>query len=613
MAKFFEFIELNFTQLTNQINRWLQASYNKAGVLFNSASPYGQILQVMKELFTHNIIYLKNAVNQINLENTVDERVIRHIARIAGHNPSRSVPASGTLKFKLKGGVNIADEFGSLNPLVRIPTRTRLRNKSNNLEYIVDLGATEATFSIIPNLEFRLPIKQGRYQNANYTGDGLSLQSISVNVARNESISEFDYTVLYNSIALTKRDHLWDMLPRELEYWARTGFNGGLDIYFGNQNFGFIPTIGSNIRVEYLLTNGSEGEISNLITNDWKVLDPITDANGKQIKMEDLFDIIIEEKVGFASDGETALSMKQTIPYTSRNLVLATPQQFVYHLSKLNMFSVVDAFNSLEDNNFSSRITGSDIDKSIRRLKKSINNQQDYDKLLNQFNQFERQYATYRNNTNDNQIWLYLIPRIDKYLNDEVNYFNVPMDVFYLDETEQQRIISFLERQAIVLITTELQIIQPIISKYVIYIYVRILDEDDTENIKQEILAQASSFFLANNRSDRIVRSDLISSLNSIDGVDSVDLYFLSKKNEDYHRQGLERVNRPPTATALEQQSPYNPNKILGIDPVLGDILLERDEYPLIRGGWRDRNDIYYNDNPDAGGLNSVNIIFKND
>ena len=55
----------------------------------------------------------------------------------------------------------------------------------------------------------------------------------------------------------------------------------------------------------------------------------------------------------------------------------------------------------------------------------------------------------------------------------------------------------------------------------------------------------------------------------------------------------------------------YDKNKVLGVDPVLGDILYDSEELPIIRGGWYDRNNIYYSDNITASGFNSVNIIKK--
>ena len=68
--RFYEFIEIDYTNLTNQINNWLSQVYKKSGINFNSASPYGQILNVLKELFQHNIVYLKNAIKVLDINQT---------------------------------------------------------------------------------------------------------------------------------------------------------------------------------------------------------------------------------------------------------------------------------------------------------------------------------------------------------------------------------------------------------------------------------------------------------------------------------------------------------------------------------------------------------------
>jgi hypothetical protein len=50
---------------------------------------------------------------------------------------------------------------------------------------------------------------------------------------------------------------------------------------------------------------------------------------------------------------------------------------------------------------------------------------------------------------------------------------------------------------------------------------------------------------------------------------------------------------------------------MLGIDPVHGDIVLEKNEYAIIRGNFYDRKGIYYNENPNREGLSSINIVFN--
>ena len=45
------------------------------------------------------------------------------------------------------------------------------------------------------------------------------------------------------------------------------------------------------------------------------------------------------------------------------------------------------------------------------------------------------------------------------------------------------------------------------------------------------------------------------------------------------------------------------------MDPVLGDILFDPNEIPIIRGGFFDRNGIFYSDDISGNALKSVNII----
>jgi hypothetical protein len=92
----------------------------------------------------------------------------------------------------------------------------------------------------------------------------------------------------------------------------------------------------------------------------------------------------------------------------------------------------------------------------------------------------------------------------------------------------------------------------------------------------------------------------------------------MSKKTEDYHRKNTifeqNRRNRfvLPGNEQIERPDPnYNPDEIIGIDPILGDILFEPQEIPVIRGGWVDRNKVFYSDGVDGSGLKSVNIIKK--
>jgi len=643
MARFYEFIELKYDNLTSQITKWLKATYNRSGINFNSASPYGQIINVLKELFQHNLLYLKNAVRVLDIEQTQNKKIAQQWSRIAGHNPGRAISATGTLKFQLKPGINISEQIK--DSVVIIENGLILKNNTNSLKYTTSLSSERNIFSLsLANNKFFIPIIQGVYEAQNFTGTGELNQSFSVNIPGNKQIENFKYTIAYNGTTLTIRDGMWDMAPGTLSCYTRSGFNGGLDIYFGNKNYGFIPPVGSIITVKYLVSDGSEGEILNPKPNDFKIEGVVRDGQGNPIDINKLFNIYIENDVNFASDGETLDFTKSAIPHVSRNFVLGTPSQFIFHLRKLNMFSKVNAYNKLEDNNFS--VTDTMIEDSLKKLTKDIRTNQNRSKILADINNVNEIYSKYKNNLNDNEIYLYLIPDISKYFNDNINYFNVPFDVFYLDQYEQDKIMKYLRQLGTLSMTTEVKIVQPKISRYVMHVYIRRFDYANEDTIKQEIISRTSEYLLTTNRFDRIPKSDFISMFKGIDGVDSASVFFVSKKNEDYHRTASDLGYTPPPAKIPKyttakisrtnqlpkfkakvqpilsqpmkmkngkyvQNLSYDPNLQLGVDNVHGDIIVDADEYAIIRGGWRDRKGIWYNEDTSDESLNSINIVFN--
>ena len=127
-----------------------------------------------------------------------------------------------------------------------------------------------------------------------------------------------------------------------------------------------------------------------------------------------------------------------------------------------------------------------------------------------------------------------------------------------------------------------------------------------------------SEYFLNLTRIDRIPKADLVRSLSLLNDIHSVDISFVCKNNEDYHKQAkIDDENRRNEFASndnisVEAFNPvYDPNKVIGIDNILGDIIFEPSQMPIIRGGWYDRNDVFFADGIDGNGLKSVNIIKK--
>jgi hypothetical protein len=98
-----------------------------------------------------------------------------------------------------------------------------------------------------------------------------------------------------------------------------------------------------------------------------------------------------------------------------------------------------------------------------------------------------------------------------------------------------------------------------------------------------------SDYFLSLQRRDLIPASDLVKIIEDVDGVDSVNLYFISEENEQKHMEDP------------------NDKNLYGLD-VLGNIVMKKNELPVIRGGWSDRLGNVYLDYLDKVNPSSVNI-----
>jgi hypothetical protein len=557
-----KFVEISFSRIKTEIEDFLKAEYNKAGILFSNASPYGQILSVVENLHQLSFLYLKNTLNQFDLSNASieNDRIVRNAAIFAGHNPTRGISSSGTLEFRLKPEIDIEKEIPGGR--ITFQNKTTISNKTNSLNYSLNIGTDALTHVMSKNYVFLVDIIQGKWNTKTFTGIGEPLQTFYVNESGTKSIENFNYQITVNGEMWSIKKHIYEMLPDEKAVVTKTGFDGGLDIIFGNGGFGSIPPIGSSIEVSYLTTDGSFGNVFRRTENDWRFVDDAYDGRGGTVDISKLFNIYIYNDINFGADGETTAFTRSLLPMVSNNYILALPQQYAYEIKKLGVFSHVNAYEK------------------------------------------------------SGTIFITLTPNINLFKNQNSDYFTIDIAAFSLDDYEIGKIDKYLKTTGIIQLTKRYKITNPTLSYYVMNIFVIPYSDVTDESLSAQILSVISNYFLNLNRIDRIPKVDLIKTISNIKDIHSVDLQFVSKKNEDYHKEAIINLQNQMSQFADPGSSPlaplnYQSNTNLGIDPILGDILFEASEIPIIRGGWSNRNDMMYSDDINSSGLKSVNIIKK--
>lgn len=559
--------KLKFGEIFIQIRNYLAEVYNQTGDIFTAASPYGQILVVMQNFVQLIFLYLEDSLVELNINTASKTRSIYGFSRLAGHNPTRAICAEGTITIKWKPSISevnfsyatiqdkaiLTCDYNGYNYVVRI---------SNDMEAI---RLKKSDRSLIP-----LKIIQGDLEEQVKIGTGLELQSFSI--IGKKPIDNENVKIYVNGEPYDIVDSLYDMVKGGKQCLVKTGITDGIDIYFGNQDFGTIPERGANIKVEYMTTEGFSGNIFGRTSDvTWKWLEPVYTNTGDELDLNEYIDISIDKPIVLGADGESPDLTKLIAPKTSRALVLANTENYVNFFSRFN-YAYVDAYTTLDD-----------------------------------------EYID-----DNNIIYMFLIPDISRRLQKNSDYFTTNLVNFYLDAEEKAALYRYVNQSGQQIVSTELSIIDPILTRYVVNVFLRIYDTANPSTISNEVTKQITEYLLKVKRRDKIPKSDLIAILENIVGVDSVNISFISEENEKsiidgyYYKQveTFDAIRGIKSVQQVKVMVPENTDPNLGLDD-FGDVVIGKNEMPVMRGGWYDRFGNYFEDGLSDTTYSSVNIIVK--
>jgi hypothetical protein len=537
----FKVNRISFEQLYTDVRGYLTNKFQQVGEVFTPASAYGQILSVVLDMGKLIFYYIEDSIVEMNIYTASRETSIKSLARIAGHNPTRSISASGTLILSYSG-----EEIDMYGNTAIIPNYTKMVNEGTGLPYLISLTSEETRLELTGKNQIEVKIIQGDIESQQVTATGLPMQSFSINPKKGYQIDNNFINVYVNNEKWKVYDSIYDIPYEYNGFIVKTGINGGLDIYFGNGYFGNIPTLGFTIRIEYLTNAGNAGNIFDNAQPKFVFLDDGYDLAGNTIDLNQALKSRIGLPINFGADSEPVFLTRVLAPKTSRAYVLANADSYVYFLEKFNMFSVIDAFSTFNDNDI----------------------------------------------TDDNVVYIFLIPDVNKRKPSNADYFNIPINLFLLTEEEKNKIYNLIEESGQKILTTINKIVDPIVKRYVININVRAYEGYSKDVIRQSIISKCSDYFLKNRRRDKVPKSDLVAIIESVEGVDSVNVWFVSEENETFKTDPI-NANEPPK----------------GLDEY-GDVTIGRGEYALFRGGWKDRTGLEYFDTTDASKPSSINVIF---
>ena len=554
---FFQTSRLKASELVQQAVEYLVLKYEQVANVFTPASPFGQLLTVISNIAELIFTYISHTAEELNIRTAQNIESIQGLAQLAGHDAYRGGSAYGVMGIKL----NTSNDFEGNH--LKIKNFSKFTIEETGCVYFMNLPTDSIKLSVGSNSFISVPFMQGEIETQTFTSNGTPLQSF--NPVVKGMTDHNNVAVRVNGKEWRKVDSLYDMPvydddnPEESEcFIVKTSPTVGISIFFGNDNFGKIPPSGALIEVVYIKTSGFVGN-SNSTGLTYEFIDMGIDEYGNEV---DLNEILIVETIAppmLGTNYENPEFTKAIAPKASKSFVLATPENYVSFLSKYNQYSFIYAYNTKNDNNIN----------------------------------------------DDNVIYLKVIPNIKKKLSSSEDYFEVPVSEFILDKYEKESLLSAIEGSGRMLIGTEVEIVDPEIRYFIIHVILRYFNNVDRASISSNIRSVLNKYFLNINRNDIIPKSDLISIIETVEGVDTCDVYFMSKDNEMAKKNGYYYDAYGDMITVGKDEDPQ-----IGIDNY-GNIVMDKGCIYVPRGGWRDANDNYYTVTPEDGKMGPLNIFFN--
>ena len=111
-------------------------------------------------------------------------------------------------------------------------------------------------------------------------------------------------------------------------------------------------------------------------------------------------------------------------------------------------------------------------------------------------------------------IYIVACPNVKLFKNRNSDYFTVDIAAFQLDDYEKSKINKYLKTNGNIQISRKWRIDSPVLSYYVINIFVIRYSDATDDSVSSQIIDKVSEYFLNFNRIDRVPKSDLVASIS---------------------------------------------------------------------------------------------------
>lgn len=536
--KLFSMIQMQYDKFDTAVRDYLSKVLKNFSYKYTNSTIFGQLINVVNGAIQNILSYIEDSITEQNRFTATRKRSIYNLASLSGYQPSLGTAATCTLALSFMPNNNQSSD-------VLLKNRTALNCSQNGSIYNIILPQEAIVMSPrIDNNTKYITAVEGRFESQTFHATGGKLYTINVPFTGD---CDLDYLeVMVNNQIWEKRDSLYDMDPESHQYMVRTAMKRGIDIIFGNGQYGKALDNEDVVKVTYLLHSGEEGNISNSEALEFTFRDSLQDTLGNDVDGNTIINIVLcdQDNINSGTNSEDIETVRNMIGLNSRSLVLADPKNYKQYINRFSFCGYNRTWSE----------PGSLIINSL------------------------------------------ILANFKIKMNDGLDYFKLKEDDFFLSSQQKQSIITHINKTGQQLAGAVFNVFDPEVVKYAMYLYVKLKNNTyDTTYISNQIRKVIGGFF-GDIKSDVFIpKSDIVHILkNEIDAIDGVNVYFISDRNEQalkdkYYIKKTYNYNPSRNTYDIKEETIYlydgeNPN--LGLD-AHGNIFLDNaDQFPVLMGGW---------------------------
>ena len=328
--KLFSLLDTQYSRFSQAVRSYLSKTLSSNNASYGNNTIFGQMINVLQGAVQNVMLYIEDSLTEQNKYTAQRKKSIYGLAALSGYTPSYGKAAGVQLKLSFTTTNNQANN-------IIINNRESLTCTQNGLRYNIILPQEAIVLSIDKDNSSRfIYAVEGKFESQTFLSIGGQYYTQNFKFLGN---LDTDYLeVRINDEVWEYKDSLYDMDSNGKQYTYKVSNVSGIDLIFGNEQFGRALKDGDVIKVTYLI---HDGEVANLNTNleTYFVFDNnLMTMSGEEVDGNSMFNITfaVKDPVTSGSNSESINQVRQMIGLNTRSLVLANSDNYKNLINKFS-------------------------------------------------------------------------------------------------------------------------------------------------------------------------------------------------------------------------------------------------------------------------------------